>query len=419
MAPLQVSQGGNASAAAEPSPAAANQDASLKPWRVLDGFGKLGEPGERAQAIPAAKIDKTRAGPSSPAGLYGPQNALRAINAVAAGDTLAALKTPANARVSVFSEAKTIALAPWLFLAALRSVPARRSGVRPGRWQGPDPVAQASRGGALRPAFSSALLSQGARAETQPANNAAAFALQASLETHLAYVVTGNAEADRISQAGLSGLSKILTARTAVEPGEPMAVDPARDELVFFPLIYWPVLPNAEPLPDKVLAKVDAYMKQGGLIIFDTKNDDANPGALLSSGVTTPLSQLLGKLDLPPLQRVPEDHVLTKSFYLLQSFPGRWDNGDPWVEARSDTADATKRAVKSDGVSSIIVTSNDLAAAWALDDDDRPMFAMVPGGEDQREMSYRVGVNIVMYALTGNYKSDQVHVPAILERLGH
>ena len=171
-------------------------------------------------------------------------------------------------------------------------------------------------------------------------------------------------------------------------------------------------------MPDAVLAKIDAYMKQGGLIIFDTKNDDANPGNLLSSGVSTPLSQLLGKLDLPPLQRVPEDHVLTKSFYLLQSFPGRWDNGDPWVEARSDAGDA-KRAVKSDGVSSIIVTSNDLAAAWAEDDNDRPMFAAVPGGEDQREMSYRVGINIVMYALTGNYKSDQVHVPAILERLGH
>ncbi len=89
------------------------------------------------------------------------------------------------------------------------------------------------------------------------------------------------------------------------------------------------------------------------------------------------------------------------------------------MEARSDTTDVTKKAVKSDGVSSIIVTSNDLAAAWALDENDRPMFAVVPGGEDQREMSYRVGVNIVMYALTGNYKSDQVHVPAILERLGH
>ena len=241
--------------------------------------------------------------------------------------------------------------------------------------------------------------------------------MQASLETRLAYVVTGNGETDRISHAGLLGLSKVLMLRTAVEPGEPMGIDPARDELVFFPLIYWPVLPGAAPLPDRVLAKVDAYMKQGGLIVFDTKNDGSFGG--LPQGGRTPLAQLLGKLDLPPLQRIPEGHVLTKSFYLLQSFPGRWDNGDPWVEARADTGDASRRSVKSDGVSSIIVTSNDLAAAWAIDDADRPMFATVPGGDEQREQSYRVGVNIVMYALTGNYKTDQVHVPAILERLGH
>ncbi|HXW22793.1 MAG TPA: DUF4159 domain-containing protein, partial [Rhodomicrobium sp.] len=418
MSPLQVSQNGHAPAASgETSPAALSQDTSLKPWRVLDGFGKLSEPGDRAQAIPAAKIETTRASAANPAGLYGPQNALRAINAESESDTLSALRTPGNARVLVFSDAKTVALAPWLFLLALGLF--LMDAVVCALFLGPGSIGQRRRAAAML-AFGLLLGPvYDARAETTPANDAAAFALQASLETHLAYVATGNAEADRVSQAGLSGLSKILTARTAVEPGDPMAIDPARDELVFFPLIYWPVLPNAEPLPDAVLAKVDAYMKQGGLIIFDTKNDNANPGALLSSGVTTPLSQLLGKLDLPPLQRVPEDHVLTKSFYLLQSFPGRWDNGDLWVEARSDAGDVTKRAVKSDGVSSIIVTSNDFAAAWALDDNDQPMFAAVPGGEDQREMSYRVGINIVMYALTGNYKSDQVHVPAILERLGH
>jgi hypothetical protein len=199
-----------------------------------------------------------------------------------------------------------------------------------------------------------------------------------------------------------------------------MGVDPARDELVFFPLIYWPVSAKAEPLSDKVLAKIDAYMKQGGLIIFDTKSDETLGGSIGLAGGSSPLSRLLGKLDLPPLQRLPEDHVLTKSFYLLQSFPGRWDNGDLWVEARPEGGgDASRRGVRTDGVSSIIITSNDLAAAWALDDSDRPMFPTVPGGEEQREMSFRTGVNIVMYALTGNYKADQVHVPAILERLGH
>ena len=58
------------------------------------------------------------------------------------------------------------------------------------------------------------------------------------------------------------------------------------------------------------------------------------------------------------------------------------------------------------------------AGAWAVDRSGRPLYPVVPGGEPQREQAYRFGVNLVMYALTGNYKSDQVHVPAILERLG-
>ena len=399
--------------------AAPGQEDLLKPWRVLDGFGKLAEPSDRAKAIPHSGIDKVRSSAANPAGLYGPQNALHAINALKEGDTLRPLKLPANAHVRVFADAKTIALAPWLYLTALLLFLADGAictlflGAGAVRWR------RGAAAAALGLALFAGLAVPDARADT--AKNGAAttdFALQASLETRLAYVVTGNGETDRISKAGLLGLSKILNMRTAVEPGEPMGIDPARDELVFFPLIYWPVLPDAQPLPDRVLAKVDAYMKQGGLIVFDTKNDGAFGGSL-AGATATPLGQLLGKLDLPPLQRVPEGHVLTKAFYLLQSFPGRWDNGDPWVEAQAEAGDSARRSVKSDGVSSIIVTSNDLAAAWALDDSDRPMFAAVPGGEEQRELSYRAGVNIVMYALTGNYKADQVHVPAILERLGH
>ncbi len=107
---------------------------------------------------------------------------------------------------------------------------------------------------------------------------------------------------------------------------------------------------------------------------------------------------------------VPPDHILTKSFYLLQEFPGRWAGGTLWVEPSEDQVN--------DGVASVLVGSNDWAGAWAVDASGAPLHAAVPGGERQRELAYRFGVNLVMYALTGNYKNDQVHVPAILERLG-
>ena len=130
------------------------------------------------------------------------------------------------------------------------------------------------------------------------------------------------------------------------------------------------------------------------------------------------MQRLLAKLDVPRLEPVPENHVITKSFYLLKSFPGRWDGGQLWVEAASEGASEGQKARVADGVTSIMITSNDLAAAWALDDRGRPMYPVVPGGELQREMAFRSGVNIVMHALTGSYKADQVHVPALLERLG-
>jgi hypothetical protein len=186
-------------------------------------------------------------------------------------------------------------------------------------------------------------------------------------------------------------------------------------------LLYWPVPDDAEKLDGKTLAKIDAYMKQGGMIVFDTRDYQSSlpAGSAIGGPGTTALNRLVGSLDIPPLEPVPDNHVLTKAFYLLKSFPGRWDGGNLWVEATpSSDADRSARARRTDGVSSLVVTSNDFAAAWALDDSNRAIYPVVPGGEVQREMAFRVGVNIVMYALTGNYKADQVHVPALLERLG-
>ncbi|MGE0513630.1 MAG: DUF4159 domain-containing protein, partial [Hyphomicrobiaceae bacterium] len=234
--------------------------------------------------------------------------------------------------------------------------------------------------------------------------------------------LTGDRQTDETSRQGLAGLGKVLQARTAVEPGEAFGVNIVTDEIAFFPILYWPVVATAKALDDPTLAKIDAYMKQGGMIIFDTRDygQGVPTGQRLGRDDGTPLQRLLGRLDIPRLEPVPEGHVLTKAFYLMRTFPGRWDGGQLWVEAESaeDKANPGRRARHSDGVSSILVTSNDFAAAWALDDGNRPMYPTVPGGEAQREQAFRTGVNIVMYALTGNYKADQVHVPALLERLG-
>jgi hypothetical protein len=258
------------------------------------------------------------------------------------------------------------------------------------------------------------LLHAGDMANAQSADD---FALKNALETRFAYVMTGDDAIDQISEQGLKGLNQILRDRTSVDAGDPVGVNIERDEVVFFPMLYWPVRADAPVPSDAALARMDTYMKNGGTIFFDLREDGAGADAL-SGGATASsdaLRRMLAKLDIPPIEPVPESHVLTRSFYLLDRFPGRYAGGQLWVE-RTDTEGAATG--NSDGVSTIIIGSNDYAAAWALDDNGEPIYASVPGSDRQREFAFRTGVNVVMYALTGNYKADQVHIPALLERLG-
>ena len=128
-------------------------------------------------------------------------------------------------------------------------------------------------------------------------------------------------------------------------------------------------------------------------------------------------------LSIPPLAPLGSDHVLARSFYLLSEFPGRFSGETVWVQRDQDRAN--------DSVSPVIIGANGWAAAWAVDGGGRNPYATLPnangsgagggaagGSGRQRLLAYRFGVNLVMYALTGNYKGDQVHVPQILQRLG-
>jgi len=386
------------------------------PRQALNGYGELTAPPVEAQPIPAIRVDEVRPSAVHPAGLYARSGATRAVNLLAGESALTPIgPLPAGAVVSGYRAASVLALAGPLFIAAFLLFLL-------------DCLAALFLSGAmtrLRWGRATAALLFVGLAGLQPIPDLRAqttapavddYALKASLETRLAYVVTGDKTVDDISYAGLSGLNSMLMQRTSVEPGEPMAIDIERDEIVFFPLIYWPVLPNAEVPSAQALAKIDAFMKNGGTIFFDTR--DYQSGFSAATGEVGPatmaLRGILENLDVPALEPVPPEHVITKAFYLLQSFPGRYAGGKLWVEA----AHAAGEAQRDDGVSSIIIGSNDYAAGWAIGADGQPLFAAVPEGERQREFAYRTGINIVMYALTGNYKADQVHVPALLERLG-
>ncbi|MBV8663972.1 MAG: DUF4159 domain-containing protein, partial [Hyphomicrobiales bacterium] len=233
---------------------------------------------------------------------------------------------------------------------------------------------------------------------------------------------TGDATVDETSRLGLENLGRVLDQRTSAEVADPMALDPARDDLSFYPLIYWPVVAGRPQPPQRAVARIAAFMKNGGTVVFDTR--DALTAR--SGGPPTPegawLQTLLAGVDVPELEPVPRDHVITKTFYLIDRFVGRTDNGQTWVEALPppDPNDRAPRPARAgDSVSPIVITSNDLAAAWAVDASGQPLYPLTPGGPRQQEMALRGGVNLVMYTLTGNYKADQVHAKDLLERLSH
>jgi len=389
---------------------AGDETRALPPIETLDGFGVLGPPAPTTLAVPPDALAAGAVGPRHPPGYYGDSGQRRAHNLAAAAPALAPIaRLPGSIAVAGYVGQTETDLTPWLLTAALILLLADfaialylRGLLGSGRILG--------HSGAAALLLAALLWPGDAAAQSAAAPGDDARALAATLQTRLAYVITGVPALDEVSRAGLSGLTRVLYNRTSIEAGEPMGVDPARDELAFFPLLYWPITPEQRDLPEIAERKINAFLRNGGTILFDLREAGSSTMLGQSTRNGQALQRLTRGLDIPSLAPVPPDHVLTKSFYLMQEFPGRFSSGTLWIE--------TTESRTNDGVASVLIGSNDWAGAWAVDEFGRPLFPVVPGGERQREFAYRFGVNLMMYAMTGNYKADQVHVPFILERLG-
>jgi hypothetical protein len=389
---------------------------NLPPYQLMTGFGRVGADIALAEPLNTAEMESLSLDRYHPPGYYGDENFNIALN-IGEFDTAYSVFDltgwPGTHRA--FEASALVDLMPPLLLAALLLILIDQiiSLYLQGRLP---PLRKAAPAAAILLALGLAaplFIPQNARAQAAPTEGDARI-LAATLDTRLGYILTKDYNIDSMSHNGLVGLSRQLRNRTAVEAEDPLPIDIERDELIFYPFIYWPVTADFPALSERAILKLNDYFQGGGTILFDTRNQNTTSlygGDLYNSPENTRLRELTARLDIPRIHQVPPDHVITRAFYLMQTFPGRYDGGDLWVQDTTETQG-------NDGVASVIIGSNDWAAAWAVDTDGRYQAATPPGGERQRELAYRFGINLVMYTLTGNYKADQVHVPAILERLG-
>ena len=358
-----------------------NAEKPLPLMAQLDGFAHLAPPSAVAQALPAGN-GAIVPGPHHPPGYYGDATARRAVNLAPLLNLAPPMGVPDGAlRLDPSQTQADLDIGSWLIGLALLLL-----------------LADLAIAGGLRRAAVAATILLVCTGQARAADDIAA-----ALDARLAYIVTGDSAVDETSRAGLAALSRQLARRTTASLAEPAGVDPERDALAVYPLIYWPLTARQSGLSDKAQGRINDFLRHGGMLLIDSRD----------GGTTSPerLRQITRGIDIPPLAVVGESHVLAKSFYLLHDFPGRLAGGGLYAEEQGDAAH--------DFVTSVLIGGNDWAAAWADDRQGNPMFPVVPGGESQREMAFRFGINLVIYALTGSYKADQVHVPAILERMHH
>jgi hypothetical protein len=188
--------------------------------------------------------------------------------------------------------------------------------------------------------------------------------------------------------------------RTSVEAGVRKIEVEAGDESVFtLPFL---CVSGRGDFPDpgeQAALWLRRYVEHGGFVLFDDATGIENSG--FARGVEKWLERAFPGEVLKPL---PADHTVYQSFYLLSGAPGR------------KIVRPVLTGLERENLTPVIFTHNDLAGAWDGDPLGGYANPCIPGGERQRELSIRLGVNLALYALTGNYKKDQVHIPFILKR---
>ena len=172
-------------------------------------------------------------------------------------------------------------------------------------------------------------------------------------------------------------------------------------DLFHYPFLYLAGDRSFEPFSPEERRKLRKFLKLGGTLIIDDTSGTEDSD--FDAQIREELANIIPEVPLTP---ITNEHVVYKSFYILNSPSGR-KIVQPYLEGIT---------FRDEDRTSVIYSRNDLGGAWSEDEFGKWEFGVIPGGEAQRERAFRLGINMILYALTGNYKKDQVHTPFIKRR---
>ena len=198
-----------------------------------------------------------------------------------------------------------------------------------------------------------------------------------------------------------SSLLSQVSRRTSIEVNrEPLQLSLSSPNLYRYPFIYMAGNEKFDSFSQNKLHRLRDYLNYGGFLLIDDNSAKAN------SEFDASVREMIGALfPQVPLQKIPRDHSVFRSFYLINRVTGRTQI-NPYLEG-----------INIKGRTVLVYSANDLGGAWARDKLGQWTHDTIGGGNRQRQLTVRLGVNIIMYALTLDYKKDMVHLPIILERL--
>lgn len=189
-----------------------------------------------------------------------------------------------------------------------------------------------------------------------------------------------------------------LRLRTRLEPFRQPSVVRAEDPALFAtPFLYVAGDAAFPGMGQQSEAQLRRFIDFGGMLVVDAA--DGGTDTRFLAEVRAFLGRVLPGSELSP---VPGDHVLFRSFYIIDEPTGRTISKDHAL------------GVQEEGRIKVLFLPNDLGGALARNEDGLYRYPCSPGGASQRELAIRFAVNLLLYATCTDYKSDRAHVETLL-----